>query len=290
MKHIITIISLLVALGACSDASLIKIGSYNIWMTHLGKGQYEWSQRSERLAKSIVEMDMDIFGAQEVDTLAQRVMPELLKEQGAADYTWFIFSPYAEDGGVGNKAQAIVYKTERFEVLEDHHFWFSETPDVISSGWDEMKFKRGGFCLTMLDKLSGKKFFVMHSHMPLARQAGLHAAEILLEKAQEYNPEGLPAFFLGDLNTTPDSAASELFRTYWSDSFLELLARNKVYGPMGSFNGAKVSRNMNAARRIDYVYYRGEQITPIDYTCWSKLYDGLFPSDHCAVFCNFLIK
>lgn len=266
----------------------IRVGSYNLWRSDLGKGDYEWSVRKHRLVSSIIENGFDIFGAQEVDTRIQEELPVLINEAGGPDYGWFIFSPYSEDGGKGDKAQAIIYRKDRFEIIPGEHFWYSETPDVMSGGWDEMKFKRGGFYARFREKDSGKEFIVMHSHMPLGKTANLMASEILVAKAKEANPEDLPAIFIGDLNTVPESPSSEVLRNYWKDAYMSLPA-DKITGPAGTFNGAKTERDMTKARRIDYIYFRGD-IEVLNYTCQTGLYDGFYPSDHCPIYTDILIN
>jgi len=232
----------------------IRVGTYNLWRSDLGKGDYRWEVRKDRLAKSIVENNFDIFAAEEVDTTMFRELPGTVKRNGGR-YTWFTFSPYNPEGKGAIKAQALVFKTSRFKMLENHHFWFSETPDKMSSGWDEMKFKRGGCCFILKDKKTKQRIFVMVSHMPLAKTANYEAAKIILDKARQFNPENLPAFFIGDLNTTPGTSSSELLRTYWSDPFFADIVH---VGSKGTFNSHNIDKDMDKAGRIDYVYYRGE--------------------------------
>lgn len=283
MKRLMTLLTVLISISAFSaDKATFRIGSYNLWMSNLGKGDNVWELRKARLAQSIADVDFDIFGAQEVDLRTQEELPELIRNAGGADYEWFVFSPYTEDGGVGDRAQALLYKKGRFEILEANHFWFSETPEVKSTGWDEKKFFRGAFCVIMKDLKSGMKFFVMHSHMPLGDKAKNHAAEIIVEKAKQYNPENLPSFFLGDLNSIPDSKPSAIFRDYWKDAFLELPYKKRK-GPEGTFNSKNPKKNMHAARRIDYIYYGGNALAR-KYVCHAELYDGCIPSDHYPIY------
>lgn len=286
MKRLIFAFIILCCLSSCSTPYL-RVGSYNVWRSDLGKDDYAWAVRKDRLIQSIKDIGFDVFGAQEVDTTMIRELPLLFKEAGL-DYEMFIFSPYHEDGGTANKAQAIIYNPARLEILEDHHFWFSETPDVISSGWDEMKFRRGGFCVVFKDRKTGVKFFMMHSHSPLGKEANLHAASIINEKARQYNPDNLPAIFVGDLNTRPDTPSSDVLRKYWSDVYLTLPS-DKISGPHGTFNSHNVDKDMTTAARIDYIYYRGDQVRPLNYCCDTARYNGLYPSDHCPIYSDILI-
>jgi exonuclease III len=61
-------------------------------------------------------------------------------------------------------------------------------------------------------------------------------------------------------------------------------------GPHGTFNSHNVEKDMETAARIDYIYYRGDGVTPLNYCCDTTLYDGLYPSDHCPIYSDIIFK
>lgn len=259
----------------------VRIGTYNVWKSTNGKGDYAWEIRKERLAQSIADIGFDVFGIQEVDYRIQEELPLLLKNHGAHEYEWYMFSPYSPDG-VGDKAQAILYRKDRFRLVNGNYFWISETPETMSQSWDELKYFRGGCCVTLEDIRTGRKFFVMNSHFPMGKQARLQSADVIISQEKKFNTENLPAFLVGDLNITPDNPSSVKLRAYWTDSFLALPEEAKE-GSSGTMNSANVNKDMSKAKRIDYVYFKGG-VTPQKYHCANEKYDGLWPSDHCAVY------
>ncbi len=268
----------------------IRVGSYNLWRPGSSPRNdgYAWEVRRGRQAKTITGIGFDIFGVQEFDTQMQEELPPLVEKEGG-DYEWFVFSPYASDGGAGPKAQGIVYRKDRFTMLENHHFWLSPTPDRKSKAWDETKYARGACCAIFKENSTGMRFFLMMSHMPLGKEANANSAPIILERAKQYNPEYLPSFFVGDLNTREDSEASALFRTYWNDTFLTVPEKVRR-GSGGTFNNRGANEDMDAAPRIDFIYFRGEGVTPLGYTCDNRKFDGYYPSDHCPVYADFTIE
>lgn len=285
----VLILALTVLDSSCSPKVLTtRIGTFNLWRSSIGQGEYEWANRKDKLAQAIIDNDMDIFAGEEVDPVIFKEIPAILAEKGV-DYTWKTFSPYKEDGQSPLKAQAIIYKTDKYDMLDFHYFWCSPTPDVKSTGWDEQKYIRGACCAIMRDKATGKKIFVMASHFPLGSEARQHFVPILNEKAAQYNPDGLPAFFIGDLNTREYWPESALLREYWTDSYLAV-PESKHIGPKGTFNLHGDNKDMDAAPRIDFVYYRGDGIEPQNYVVNAKLYDGIYPSDHCPVYVDFKIR
>lgn len=297
MKRLTLILSLISLLlsscsvyrGARTEEESIRIGTYNLWRSDIGKGDYLWESRKFRLAQSIIDNEMDIFAAEEVDTTIFREIPSMLdNKMKTGKYAWKLFSPYNPAGEGAIKAQALIYRSDKFELLEFHHFWLSPTPDQMSSGWDEQKFKRGACCAILRSNKSGKKIFVMVSHFPLGKEARLNVAPLIIERAGQYNPENLPAFFVGDLNTREERPESEILRSYWTDAFIAL-PQEKKEGPKGTFNYYDVTRDMDAAPRIDFVYFRGAGIRPLKYVCNDSTYNGLYPSDHCPVYVDFAL-
>lgn len=266
-----------------------RIGTYNLLCpgSKPKNDGYDWPVRRERMAETIADIGFDIFGVEEFDTEIQNDLPSLVEKAGG-EYEWFIFSPYNENGGVGRKAQGIAYRKDRFTMLESHHFWLSPTPDRKSKGWDETRYTRGACCAIFKENESGSRFFLMVSHLPLGKEANANVASVILERARMYNPENLPSFFVGDLNTREWTESSKLFRTYWNDSFLTLPAEART-GSAGTFNKRGQNEDMSLAPRIDYVYYRGEGVTPVGYTCDNRRFEGYYPSDHCPVYVDFII-
>lgn len=285
---LLTLMMIILSCGAARKAQkqdtkehTVRVGTYNLWKSTIGKDDYAWPVRKDRLARSVVDLEFDIFGAQELDYPLQNELPGLLAKHGAPEYEWYIFSPYSQDGK-GDKAQAIIYRKGRFKLIESHNFWLSETPEVMSKGWDEKKFHRGGCCVILKDKFTGRKIFVMHSHFPLGKEARAKASEVIIAMEKKYNKAGLPAFFIGDLNNRPDTPGSQILRTHWTDSYLCLPPEQRE-GSRATFNGHDVDRNMETDQRIDYVYFRNGA-TPLRYHCSNRKYDGFWPSDHCAVY------
>lgn len=276
------------------DEDPVRIGTYNLRRAKLDAGSpvNDWTLREPRLLRSFLACDMDICGVQEVDAAEQGSIPAALQRQGLS-YESHFFNPYSEDG-TGSKAHGLLWKKDRFTLVgEPHHFWLSDPPekrqynDTVPSL--KKNFIRGGFCLTLQEK-GGQKIFVMVTHAPLNKEMHARNARIFLEMEKKYNPQGLPSFFLGDFNANGADACSAVYRTWWTDAYHAFDAHPSARkGPDGSFNAWRMT-SPPAGRRIDFVYYRGKGITPLDYVCNNQLYDGGYPSDHFPVYVDFSIQ
>ena len=54
-----------------SSETEFRLGTYNVWISKIGKGDYAWDVLKNRLAQSVAYLDMDVFGIQEVDLRIQ---------------------------------------------------------------------------------------------------------------------------------------------------------------------------------------------------------------------------
>ena len=264
----------------------LTVGSYNLWVHGTGTGEYAWDLRKSILAKSIIDNGFDIFAFQEADATIRSELPGLVKSAGRTFEWWFVCRD--NQTATSGEAVGIAYDPEIFTMSDQHWFWISETPDVCSYGWDETSYHRVCGTATFTLKETGAKFMVMATHGPLGDKASDSCGSLFVERAKQYNPDNLPIFLIGDMNATPGSALSNTFRTWWSDPVFELDADKKT-GPLGTFNGHSISRNMeNETYRIDYIYYRGTtshlwvrsySVNDTKYTTTASMY----PSDHLPV-------
>ena len=56
----------------------LTLGSYNLWISSKGTGDYLWTNRRTVLAQSIVKNKWDIFGFQEANGTIQNELPTLV--------------------------------------------------------------------------------------------------------------------------------------------------------------------------------------------------------------------
>jgi len=266
----------------------VRIGSYNLRRAKLDKKSPDnnWKAREPRVIQSILDCDFDLCGLQEVDTAEQESIPRLLAERGA-EYGSFFFGPYADDGH-GSKAHGLIWKKERFKLIgKPHFFWISDPPEKRQIN-DGGKFMRGAFCVTLKDRKSGRKLFMMVTHAPLNKEEHAANAHVLVDMEKKYNPKGYPSFFVGDMNAREEHAASAVYRSWWKDSYHSFDAAPELRkGPVGTFNGWKL--DVEPTSRIDFIYYRGENVIPLAYVCNDRRYDGLFASDHFPIYVDFKI-
>ncbi len=181
----------------------IKVMTFNIRLDHAGDGEHNWQFRKSEASELINQKQVDIVGTQEV---LKNQLDDLLT--GCSSYASVGVGRF--DGKEAGEYSAILYRRERFEVLESGNFWLSERPDVAGSkGWDAAC-ERVVSWAKFKDLKSGKQFVFLNTHFDhIGVEARKKSALLLLAKAKMIAGE-LPVILTGDFNGTPDSEPVKL--------------------------------------------------------------------------------
>ncbi|MDR1406898.1 MAG: endonuclease/exonuclease/phosphatase family protein [Tannerella sp.] len=254
------------------EKASLRVATFNLRMDTNRDGENAWQYRSEMVNGLIRFHDFDIFGTQE----GFKHMLDDLTATG--DYARI--GSGRDDGRDAGEHSAIVYRTDRFEVLDRGDFWYSETPAVPGKGWDATCCNRICSWGKFRDRASGKVFYFFNSHYDHeGRVARRESSKLLLEKIRTV-AAGFPVFATGDYNATPDD---EPIQTLLADGLLKdayVLSEQKPYGPKGTFQGFDAKAPLND--RIDFIFVTGE-IRILKYGVLTDRIRERFPSDHFPV-------
>lgn len=259
----------------------VRIGTFNLRDSNSdAETEHDWTTRKNRVRQSIAACDYDIFGIQEVNQEKR----DWLRAEFGDTYTFSFFDPYSASGEEGTGVgQGIAYRKSKFAMTDWHYFWLGDTPDVMTT-CDSEKYNRGGCCGVFTHKASGIQLFVMNGHGCLDDDANRIYAHVYVDREILYNTLGLPSFFVGDMNETPNEAVESPYGTFtghWKDSLKETAQVNRS-GPNNTYNGFS---SQSGLRREDHIFIRGSKIVLKHYTIDNSLFDGgLFASDHFPVY------
>lgn len=252
----------------------IDICTFNIYKRTADDDEHAWSTRQVLVKNVISEYNFDIFGTQESD---RTQVNDILMLGGYRDYGIGMHSGVQSTGW----RNAIIYKYNRFQIVDSGVFWFSETPNVVSKGWDADQNRNCNWA-KILDSNTGKYFYFFCAHFDhLGTQARINSAKMICDTLPEIAGD-YPAFFMGDLNATETTEPILLLNKGLHDS--RELSLTAPKGPYGTGHGWRVDVNV---RRIDYIYtYNGNgrnRVEVQEYEVVNKTYDGKAPSDHWPV-------
>jgi len=267
------IIFIFMALGIFSYAQTLKVITYNIRLNIESDGENAWPLRQDYLTSQIQFYEPDILGIQEATP------------NQVADIS--ILLPKYNQVGIGREGEGkgessnIFFKRDQFLLKETNTFWLSETPDIISKGWDAA-FNRVCTYALFKDKKTKKNIWVFNTHLDhigeVARTKGI---ELILSKIAELNTQNYPVIFMGDFNSEPTSERIIALNKAMNDT--RDISEEKPFGPSGTFNGFK--HNEPITRMIDYVFVaKNNKLKVEKFAVLSDSKDLKYPSDHLPVF------
>ena len=241
--------------------------SYNIRYDNPNDGENQWKYRKEIIANYIKEIRPDIIGMQEV------LDPQLVFLD--ISLTEFSFVGVGrEDGKTKGEYSPILYNSNRLTLLQTDTFWLSETPKVISVGWDAA-LERICTYAQFEHKETGQKFWVFNTHFDhIGELARIQSAKLILQKIKMLNINNFPVIITGDFNLTPDTAPIKMLQNSYIDVMQKIPGDAINNGTFTDFD--KLS---NGEDRIDYIFQKDLKIHNSSHI-WLKTSSGHWASDH----------
>ncbi len=262
----------LMAFAQNKKKCMLHVATFNLRMDTPNDGENAWSKRKEMVKGLIRFHDFDICGTQEG---FKHQLDDIL-ELGNYAYV----GVGRDDGKEAGEHSAILYKKDRFEVIEKGDFWFSETPDIPSKGWDATCCNRICSWAKFKDKKSGKEFYVFNLHYDHEGRVARRNSSLLLLKRIQDIARDMPVFCTGDFNSIPED---EPIRIIYDSGKLKdsyHVTRQSPYGTVGTFNSFNLHSPMKD--RIDYIWVT-KNIAVTKYGVLNEQQYARFPSDHFPV-------
>lgn len=253
-----------------AEPTALRAMTFNIRFGTASDGENAWPKRRELLFDSIKQVDPDVLGLQE----ALRMQLDEFSEQ--LPHLVAIGAGRAADGG--GEYSSILFRRERFDLWESGTFWLSNTPAIPgSTSWGN-QLPRICVWARLLDRQSGKIFYVFNTHWDHQSQPAREGAgSLIAERVKSRAFASEPVIVMGDFNVGEGNPArAPLLDAGLRDSFRDLHPTATDVGTFNAFRGRK------AGAKIDAVLVsRGWRVASaaIDHT---EL-DGRTPSDHYAV-------
>ncbi|MBE8725435.1 endonuclease/exonuclease/phosphatase family protein [Flavobacterium hungaricum] len=250
----------------------LKIMTYNIRLDVVSDGENAWPNRKDYFTSQIQFYSPDIFGVQEAT-------PNQVIDIASALSDYSKFGLGREEGGLG-EACTIYYKKERFKILDSNTFWLSETPNVVSRGWDAACNRVCTYGL-FKDLKTKKSFYVFNIHLDhMGEVARIKGVQLVLSKIKELNAANYPVFLMGDFNSEPETKQIVEIKKVMNDT--KDVSKEKPFGPSGTFNDFK--HNEPVTLLLDYIFISKNSGLKIQkHAVLSDSKDLKYPSDHLPV-------
>ncbi|MBQ5396819.1 MAG: endonuclease/exonuclease/phosphatase family protein [Alistipes sp.] len=282
MKNLFFLLLSVVAFAGCSEPKInLRAATYNVRYDAAADATNgdSWAERKADVAKLIHDYDFDIVGTQEAN---DRQLPELAALLPEYDY---IFHPYGNVERYGHNCITF-FKRDKYELLDKGTFWYSQTPDTESVGWDANDYRLCNWG-KFLDKATGREFYYFNSHLYWRlEEARANSGKVLVDKVRAIAGDA-PAICVGDYNSKPETPQVSDILSLLSDAYAV-----SETAPAGSYDTDLGGGNFvgPANGRIDYIFVSGG-IRVKDYTVpEDKRENGHYPSDHLPIVCNLEIE
>ena len=215
-KNLLILLLLLSCIGcqfskkSTKEDSIVRWGTFNIRYDNPADSLNSWSHRKERVCQFIDSNQLDIVGMQEV-------LHHQLHDLTTTLPGFAAIGVGREDGKTTGEYAPLLYRTDRFELLDSNTFWLSQYPDSIGFvGWD-------GVCTRIAtwakfrDITNDKVFLAINTHFDhVGTEAQRKGALLIIEKIKEI-VGNQPAVLTGDFNVSDDS---EAYKTLVSNAFV----------------------------------------------------------------------
>lgn len=242
----------------------ITICSFNIRGSNMDTGVNAWSNRKKMVIREFSNYQYDIVCMQEplIDQIQDFLsigIYEWLGVSGQGTPDSDVFTP-------------IFYNKKKLNVLDYGTFWLSETPNVVSRGWDG-KFPRICTWAKFRDIENCRSFYVFNTHLDhVGEVAKLEGARLICRKIKEMTAEEA-VFITGDMNSTPETPPIHTFLSEFSNS--REIATEKS-GPAGT---AHSYGKLYPPSQIDYIFVN-EYISVTKAITITKNSNPVYMSDH----------
>ncbi len=265
MRRILFILVLFVTFGA--SAQSFKVMTYNLRFDTPSDGPNEWGKRKHKVLELLDKYNPDILGVQEALLHQIRNITSVRK-----DYTFVGVG--RDDGRQGGEYSALIFKKDRYQLLDQGTFWLSETPEIPGSkSWDAA-ITRIATWAVLIDKESSRKFVAINTHFDhMGVEARQKSAELLKARAAELGHD-LPVIITGDFNCERSESP---YQTLVDGSLIELI--DPAPQPEGTYCTFEVGKE---CKGIDYIFITNEW----NADAYKVIRDNdgkYYPSDHLPV-------
>lgn len=273
MKNTLFVLCILFLNSNNLKAQQLKLITYNIRLDLASDGENAWTNRKDYFCSQLAFYEPDVFGIQEA--LPNQVVAI------ATALPNYNYIGIGRDGIEKGESSSIFYKTDTFEILQQDTFWLSETPSVISIGWDAALNRICTYAL-LKDKKSKHIFWVFNTHLDhIGELARTNSIQLIRSKIESLNTKKYPVFFMGDFNSEPTEERIINLKKEMLDSYD--VSQDKPFGPSGTFNGFK--HNQPVTKRIDYIFLSNDTNIKVNkFAILSDSKDLKYPSDHLPVY------
>ena len=247
-----------------TDADTLRIMSFNIRY-----GEYE--KRKNIVPLLIKEYAPDSLGIQECTHQWFNNLTETLSE--------YEFIGVGRDTGdtsaLCGEMSAILFRKDKFNLVDSGTFWLSETPDEVSKGWD-------GACrrictwVILEDKVTGEQFAHVNTHLDHeGAEARVNGSQMVKNFALEFD---MPVVLTGDFNFKKNT---DLYNGMVDGGLWDTQDKTEDAMEGKTYHDSKGGED---GLPIDFIFVNEQVSEVLKYRIVRDKYNGKHSSDHYPIY------
>ncbi len=249
-----------------AEEEAVRIMSFNIRYN-------EYEDRFRIVPQLIGDYMPDSVGLQECTHDWFLTMQAFLKEYGIVG----VGRDTGDRSSDCGEMSAILYRKDKYEVVDSGNFWISETPDEISYGWDANT-RRICTWAILENKETGEQYAHINVHLDHEGElARLNGAEMVSEFALSFD---MPTVLTGDFNFSKHTDYYNIVTASGlrdSQDIAEVTDSGKTYhGYNGGTDGLP----------IDFIFVNNKITDISTYKIVRDMYGEKYSSDHYPIYAD----
>jgi endonuclease/exonuclease/phosphatase family metal-dependent hydrolase len=262
-----------------APANHLKVMTFNIRTRTILDGLNHWNRRKEFVADTIAGNGADIVGLQEVKNSQLKYIKSALPQYTA-------YAVGRSNGKRGGESCPVLYRKDRFGVMDSGTFWFSDTPSVAGSkDWGNLP-PRICSWIHLVETNTGHGLYVYNLHLDnLSQNSRKESVQLLAQKIAVRQTDD-PFIVMGDFNmeaknpamrwlsrigiTKPRMASVDVWHSIHS---------GRTIGTRHGFRGR------TSGPQIDHIRL-SSNLHALDARIDARSRNGRYPSDHFPVVAN----
>ena len=246
------------------EADTVRIMSFNVRNGEHGRGK--------NVPQFVADYMPDSVGLQECEGTWYMTLEAYLKDSygivGTGRLTGIKY--------IG-EATAIMYRKDKYDLVDSGTIWLSETPDKVSIGWDA-KHHRTCTWVILENKETGEQYAHLNTHLDhVGEQARTNGLQLILDLADTFD---MPVVVTGDFNfEKSDPLYTQLISGSLKDTqdIAEKTMTGKTYH---AYKGGE------DGEPIDFICVNGKITDVKEYRIVRDVYGDTYISDHFPIFAD----
>jgi endonuclease/exonuclease/phosphatase family metal-dependent hydrolase len=182
----------------------LQLMSFNVrYENSAEQGDRAWRQRIIGSVEMIHQQQPDVFGVQEA-------MHGQVADLWASLTDYEFYGAGRDDGKINGEYSGIFYQRDRFgsDPREQGVFWLSDSPEIPGSRTWGNEIPRIVTWMRLLDRMTGRGFYVFNTHWDHKNQTSREKAALLIaQRIDARKHQGEPVILLGDFNSTESNVS-----------------------------------------------------------------------------------